>query len=225
VGEERFEPIETWRDRVEVWRSDRRVVAGVLACIAIAAAIAWWRAGAAAAPPRPSATSASPSSTARMATTTTGPEHLVVDVVGAVRTPGIVRVPSGARVVDAIAAAGGAAADADLVRLNLAAPLADGARVAVPAVGRPPPALDPAAVTGAPAPAGATGAGAAAGPVNVNRATADELDKLPGVGPATAAAIVSDRSAHGPFATVDDLQRVRGIGPSKLEQLRDLVTV
>src|SRR6476659_5091979 len=120
MGEERFEPIETWRDRVEAWRGDRRVVAGVLACIAIAAAIAWWRAGAASAPPRPSSASASPSSTARMATTTTAPEHLVVDVVGAVRTPGIVRVPSGARVVDAIAAAGGAAADADLVRLNLA---------------------------------------------------------------------------------------------------------
>jgi competence protein ComEA len=224
VGEEHIETFGTWRDRVEVWRGDRRVVAAVLACIAVAAAIAWWRAGAAAAPPRPSLASASPSSTVRAATTTTGPEHLVIDVVGAVRTPGIVRVPSRARVVDAIAAAGGATADADLVRLNLAAPLADGARVAVPAVGRPPPALDPTAVTGAPAPEGAT-AGTAAGPININSATADELDKLPGIGPATAAAIVSDRSAHGPFASVDDLQRVRGIGPSKLEQLRDLVSV
>jgi len=146
--------------------------------------------------------------------------------VGAVRAPGIVRVRAGARVVDAIAAAGGATADADLARLNLAAPLSDGARVAVPAVGRPPPALDPGAVSGTPAASGAAGAsGATSGPVNINTATAEELDQLPGIGPTTAAAIVSDRGAHGPFASVDDLQRVRGIGPSKLEQLRDLVTV
>ena len=74
------------------------------------------------------------------------------------------------------------------------------------------------------APAGA-GDGVAAGPVNINSATPDELDTLPGIGPATAAAIVSDRSAHGPFKSVDDLQRVRGIGPAKFEQLRNLVTV
>jgi competence protein ComEA len=227
VGEDGQQQLETWRDRVDAWRGDRRVVAAVLACVAVAAAIAWWRAGAAAAPPAAPPPRAAPSSTiAHFGTTTTRPDRLIVDVVGAVRAPGIVRVGARARVVDAIAAAGGATADADLERLNLAAPLSDGARVAVPAVGRPPPALDPNATSGTPAATGAVGAsGVASAPVNINTATAEELDKLPGIGPATAAAIVSDRSAHGPFASVDDLQRVRGIGPSKLAQLRDLVTV
>ena len=151
---------------------------------------------------------------------------LVVDVVGAVRRAGVVRVAPGARVLDAIAAAGGASPDADLARLNLAAPVADGARVAVPHVGAPAPAVDPSAVTGASTDAGGSGPGAAtAGPVDLNTATAAQLDALPGIGPATAAAIVHDRETHGPFTSVNDLTRVRGIGPAKLEQLRDLVTV
>ncbi len=157
------------------------------------------------------------------------PAALVVDVVGAVRKPGIVRVAAGARVVDVIAAAGGATPGADLTRLNLAAPIADGARVAVPAVGQPAPGVDPGAVTGgaggSPEGGATGGSGGAGGPVNLNTATADALDELPGVGPATAAAIVRDREQHGPFRSVGDLERVRGIGPAKLEQLHDLVTV
>lgn len=152
---------------------------------------------------------------------------VVVDVVGAVRRAGVFRLRAGVRVVDAIAAAGGALASADLTRLNLAAVVADGTRVAVPIAGAPTPGVDPAAVSGAaPGPGeGPTGAPSADAPVNLNTANADQLDALPGVGPATAAAIISDREAHGPFRSVDDLGRVRGIGDAKLDQLRKLVTV
>jgi competence protein ComEA len=149
------------------------------------------------------------------------PGALVVHVVGAVVAPGVVRVPAGARVLDAVASAGGAAADADLARVNLAAKLADGQRVVVPRVGELSP---PAAVEGGggqPVEAAAT----PGAPVDLNRATAAELDALPGVGPATAAAIIAYRAQHGPFPTVDALGDVKGIGSAKLEQLRPLVTV
>jgi len=235
VGEEEPRPDwgARWHELRTALRSDRRVAAGLLACVALAAGVAWVRAGAASAKPPPTQVSSSlrsaPSSLAVASTTVgstrpTGP--LVVDVVGAVRRAGVVRVPAGARVVDVIAAAGGATADADLVRLNLAAPVADGARVAVPRVGAPAPAVDPSAVTGGPAGDGSAAPDpTSAGPVNLNSATAAQLDALPGIGPATAAAIVHDRETHGPFTSVDDLTRVRGIGPAKLAQLHDLVTV
>ena len=138
--------------------------------------------------------------------------------------PGVVRVRSDARVVDAIAAAGGAVPGADLARLNLAARVVDGARIAVPMVGEPALPVDPGAVSGI-AESGPGAGSTSAGPVDINTATAAQLDALPGVGPATAAAIVQDRAAHGPFRSVDDLGRVRGIGPAKLAQLHDLVTV
>jgi competence protein ComEA len=222
VGEE---PGVSLAARFDAWRGDRRIVATVCACLAVAAAIAWWRAGTSSADV-PDARVASEPTTVATSTTTVAATELIVNVVGAVRAPGVVRVDAGARVVDAIAAAGGADADADLVRLNLAAPVADGARIAVPKVGEPAPALDPAAVSGGGG--GGSGGGGptdSTGPINLNTATAAELEELPGIGPATAAAIVSDRDAHGPFASVDDLSRVRGIGPAKLEQLADLVTV
>jgi len=118
-----------------------------------------------------------------------------------------------------VALVGGAVPDADLAAVNLAAVLHDGEQVYVPTVGE---ARPPAAATGGAADDG--GPTVAPGPVDLNRATAVELDELPGVGPATAAAIVAHRDLNGPFASVDDLEAVRGIGPAKLEALRGLVT-
>lgn len=147
---------------------------------------------------------------------TTVASTVVVHVAGAVQTPGVVVIAVGSRVVDALAAAGGPRPDAELDAINLAAVVADGVRIYVPVVGEVPPAEGPA---GAP-----TGA-APSGPVDLNRATAAELDALPGIGPATAAAIVAHRQANGPFASVDALADVRGIGPAKLDALRGLVGV
>ncbi len=151
---------------------------------------------------------------------------MVVHVAGAVMNPGVHTVASGGRVHDAVAAAGGPRADADLHRLNLAGPVVDGARVYVPAVGEttPPPVIDgtvgpPASPTGAPS--GSTGGSGQQ--LSLSTATSLELQELPGVGPSTAEAIIAHREANGPFATVDGLLDVRGIGPAKLSALRDLV--
>jgi competence protein ComEA len=221
-------------DRLRALRSDARVGAALLACVAIAAGVAWFRAGIAPTEPAsgtdPSsvAESAGAATTTVAATTTTVAVEIVVDVVGAVRVPGVVTLPVDARVVDAIRAAGGAAPGADLVRLNLAAKLGDGSRVAVPLVGAPPPAVDPNAVTGSVDPSGA-GSGTDRttddGPINVNVASAEELEELPGIGPTLAAAIVEDRERNGPFTSVDDLNRVPGIGDGRLAPIRELVTV
>jgi competence protein ComEA len=237
VGEEQPEqPRARPLDRVQAWRDDRRVVAVVCACLALAAGVAWWRAGSSrAAVPAPATEHTVPVGSNATTSTSANAPTLIVAVVGAVHAPGVVRVGAGARVFDVIAAAGGATADADLGALNLAAPVDDGTRVAVPRRGQPAPEIDPGAVTGGSSggsSGGGTGTGgsgggggASGGLVNINRATAAELEELPGVGPATAAAIISDREEHGPFPTVDDLARVRGIGPAKLEQLRDLVAI
>lgn len=131
---------------------------------------------------------------------------VTIHVSGAVAAPGLVVLPTGARVADAIAAAGGAAAGADLGGLNLAASVGDGSRVVVPDVGT--------------APGGADG-----GPIRINTATASELEVLPGVGPVLAARIVAHREQRGPFETIEDLLGVPGIGESKLEGLRSEVAV
>jgi len=214
-----------WTARWHEWRSDRRIAAALLACVALAAGVAWLRAGTttSSALPRPTPSSG-PTRTFPVTTTSRAAPALIVDVVGAVLRSGVVRLRAGARVIDAIAAAGGSAPDADLGRLNLAAVLTDGSRIAVPRAGAPAPGVDPSAVSGA-APGAAGGAPTPAAPVSLNTATAEQLDALPGVGPATAAAIIRDREAHGPFRSVDDLGRVRGIGAAKLAQLRDLVAV
>jgi competence protein ComEA len=145
---------------------------------------------------------------------------LVVDVVGAVRRPGLYRLHEGARIADAVRRAGGAKPKADLAALNIAAPLVDGIQILVPS--RAPPA-------GAPATAGAggsaaAGTGAPTMQVSLSSATIEELDQLPGIGPVTAQKIVDYRTANGPFASVDDLDAVPGIGPTRIEQLRELVT-
>jgi len=141
--------------------------------------------------------------------------RVVVDVVGAVRRPGLYRLEQGTRIADAVARAGGATGKADLSMVNLAAPLADGEQVVVPKRG----------AAGAAAGAGAAGAGAAAttGPVHLSTATLEQLDSLPGIGPVTAQKILDYRTKHGAFTSVDELDAVPGIGPSRMDQLHDLV--
>lgn len=156
-------------------------------------------------------------------TTTVG---IVVHAAGAVARPGLQRLAPGARVADLLEAAGGPTTDADLDRLNLAAPLADGQRLYVPRAGESAPAaVGPDGGAASSGGTGGSGTTPASGPVDLNTATADQLDALPGVGPATASAIIDHRERNGSFATVDDLLDVRGIGPAKLEGLRDLVVV
>ncbi|HEX9682094.1 MAG TPA: helix-hairpin-helix domain-containing protein [Acidimicrobiales bacterium] len=139
--------------------------------------------------------------------------EVVVHVSGAVTNPGVYRLAAGARVTDALAMAGGPLVGAQVDVLNLAAPLRDGEQVYVPAEGEDPPALPSA------------GATASDGTVDINRATAAELESLPGIGPATAAAIIEHRERNGPFTSVDELIEVPGIGPAKLAQLRDRARV
>jgi competence protein ComEA len=135
-------------------------------------------------------------------------------VVGAVGRPGLYRVPSGSRVADVVGKAGGLTRKADPVGVNLAAPVADGEQLVVPA--RLP--VEVAGAQGAP-----VGDGSTAGPVQLSVATAEQLDSLPGIGPVTAEKIVAYRTAHGAFRSVDELDEVPGIGPSRVEQLRGLV--
>jgi competence protein ComEA len=139
--------------------------------------------------------------------------RVVVDVVGAVRRPGLYRLGQGSRIADALARAGGATAKADLNQVNLAAPLADGEQVVVPKHGAPAVAVGGSAAT----------PGAPAAPVQLSTATLEQLDTLPGVGPATAQKILDYREKHGAFSSVDELDAVSGIGPKRLDQLRDLV--
>ena len=144
------------------------------------------------------------------------PPVVLVHVAGAVVEPGVYELMGDARVRDAIVAAGGPTGAADWNALNLAATVADGVKVYVPVVGEEvPPSLTVVAVP--------TEMGQPMGPIDVNVATAAELESLPGVGPATAAAIITERERNGPFVDVDDLDRVPGIGPAKLEALRGLV--
>jgi competence protein ComEA len=139
---------------------------------------------------------------------------VTVHVVGEVRRPGVYELAGGSRAIDAIEAAGGLLGAADQSAVNLARVVADGEQIAVPRQGQ-----------GAPT-SGSAGAssGARSGKIDLNTATEAQLDTLPGVGPATASKIVSDRNENGPFRTVDDLLRVPGIGPAKFDALKDLVT-
>ena len=141
---------------------------------------------------------------------------VVVSVVGSVVRPGLVTLPQGARVADAVAAAGGLLPDADPASVNLAAVVSDGQQVAVGVPG--------ADVVGGAAPGGASAAGGD-GPVDLNAATAADLDGLPGIGPVLAERIVEHRERNGPFRSVEQLDDVPGIGPATYAELAELVTV
>jgi len=138
-------------------------------------------------------------------------KQFVVDVAGAVRRPGLYRLRSGARIDDAIVAAGGATAKAQLDAVNLAAPVADGEQVVVPSRG----------AGGAASPPTASSSPSA--PLDLNTATAEQLDALPGIGPVTAQKILDYRQEHGSFHSVAELEGVPGIGPGRLAQLKGLV--
>lgn len=163
------------------------------------------------------------------------PATIIVHMSGAVTMPGVVELPNPARVYEAVDAAGGVSDDADLERVNLAAPLHDGERIHIPRVGEDDlPALvapeRPAVLTGvgdanSPATSGMGPETAAPLRVDLNRATITELEQLPGVGPATAQAITELREQRGPYATIDELLLVAGVGPAKLSALRPFAYV
>lgn len=166
--------------------------------------------------------------------TTVGPIQIAVYVSGAVASPGVYALPDGSRVGDAIEAAGGFTGEADREAINLASRVHDEQHISVPVLG----AADNEPANGstsptevAPTPPEATKVAqpptpaSVPGLINVNTATIEELDQLPGIGPVLAGRIVEDREANGPFRSVDDLLRVPGIGEVLLAKLRDLVTV
>jgi competence protein ComEA len=137
-----------------------------------------------------------------------GGTDVVVDVAGAVRRPGVYRLPAGARVIDAVERAGGAGGEAQLEAVNLAARLADGQQVVVPGRG-----------AGGPA-AAAAGPPGEEGPISLGNATVQQLDTIDGIGPVTAQKIVEYRDRHGGLASVEQLDEVGGIGPATMESLR-----
>jgi len=142
---------------------------------------------------------------------------LVIDVSGAVSRPGVYKLPQGSRVQDALQAAGGALPEADLGTLNLAGPLDDGSLVRVPVKGE---SQSPPSRSGNVSIPGASGS-----LTNINTATQEELENLPGIGPTLAQRIVEYRQANGPFATIEAIQEVSGIGPGTFEKIKDLITV
>ena len=145
--------------------------------------------------------------------------RLVVHVAGAVRRPGVYRLRDGSRVDDAVRRAGGSTRRADLTQLNLAAKLEDGRQVVVP------PRATAVAAAGASAGGAALAAGATPAPVNLNTATAEQLDTLDGVGPVTVQKLLQYRAEHGGFSTVDELGQIPGIGERRLAALRERVTL
>ena len=232
-------------ERMREWRDDARFGVVVLVVIAVVAGVVWYRIGisggddAVAAPNSSSAASA-----ASAGSTTTSPEtttpagasgsgaartpaaggsgaKLLVHVAGAVAQAGVVELAANARVTDAIKAAGGAQADGDLDRLNLAAKLTDGERVYVPRVGQ----ADPGVLGGSAAGASSGTPGTPGTPINLNTATQAQLESLPGIGPVYAQAIIAERQARGAFKSVNELRNVRGIGEARFADLAPLVTV
>ena len=187
-------------------RFDRSRILLAVAAVAIVLVVAgrlFLRQGQASVPPplRPAAAALAKKAAAR---------EVFVDVVGAVRRPGLYRLRDGSRVADAVARAGGVTPKAELELVNLAARVADGEQVVVPRRGS--------AAIGS-AEGGAAG-GTSAGPVHLNSAGLEQLDSLPGVGPVTAQKILDYRQEHGGFGSLEELDAIPGIGPARLEQLR-----
>ncbi len=153
------------------------------------------------------------------------PLPLVVHITGAVQSPGVVSLPAGSRLKDAIENAGGLKPEADTQALNLAAFVEDGQRIFIPSQGSvDSPELEPASrAQGIELPE--PGMPTAAGPVNINTATQDELESLPGIGPAIAQRIILYRETNGAFTSIEDIQKVEGIGQKKFEAIMYLITV
>ena len=206
-------------DRLGSLGRRERVGLAVLAVLIVAGAVFWYLRSL----PRPVAIAATraPSAPAAVAapSPSTSPAVLLVHVAGRVLHPGVYEFHQGDRVIDAIRAAGGAREGADLRSINLAALLTDGQQIIVWKRG------SAGSVATPPGGVVAPGAGAAGQLVNLNTATLDQLETLPGIGPALGQRIIDYRELHGPFTSVDDLENVSGIGEQRLEDLRPLVTV
>ncbi|SBT46025.1 ComEA family DNA-binding protein [Micromonospora auratinigra] len=197
-----------------------RALAVVAAVVVLVAGVWAWRSRPHAEPVRPVAAPETSERSPAPVGSSNAAAQVVVAVAGKVRRPGLVRLPAGARVADALDAAGGALPGVDVALLNPARKVTDGELilVGVAAPAAPPGAAGPAA--------GAAGSGGVAGgPVNLNTATLAQLDALPGVGPVLAQRILDHREQHGGFRSVSDLRQVDGIGDARYEQLKDLVTV
>jgi competence protein ComEA len=218
-GQSKLEPLgQSWRERLSSLLEFRPREVAALAVLAVAVVAGAGFAFVRSRPKPEPATQPQAVTVVASASPSASPAaSLVVHVAGAVLRPGVYTFAAGSRVGDAIAAAGGQAPGADVNSINLARPLTDGERVWIPRKGETPP-PDPG---GGPGSAG----GASGGKVNINTASASELENLPGIGPALAERIVEYRTQHGPFRTVKDLMKVTGIGEKKFAALEDQVTV
>ncbi len=240
-------------ERARDWCNNPSVAVGALVLLALAAGMIWYAIGVngvegvpRAAPSASVTTNTGSSSAASAASAADGvsapatgtrdatkplagsetPGHgakVVVHVAGAVTAPGVVELPPGARVIDALDAVGGAKADADLNRVNLAAKVVDGQQILVGRVGEPPLMGAEPPTTGAGAAAAGTGSPGA--PINLNTATAEQLETLPGIGPSFAQAIIAERTKRNGFDSIDELRSVRGIGDRRFADLKPMVTL
>lgn len=153
-------------------------------------------------------------------------QRCFVHVDGAVGSPGVVELQgSDLRVYDAVQAAGGLLDDADTSAVNLAEPLADGAKIHIPQQGEDQSEQSGVPIAGQAQTSGATGSGGGVALVNINTASSEELQTLPGIGEATASAIIDERERNGPFASIEDLMRVSGIGEKKFAKVEGSICV